>query len=267
MNSIPLLMPWHDIGDRSRTVAHDWCRLWWRSAGFDVIEGSGTSRAAMCNDAARKAIASSADVLVFVDADTWTPVEQIHSAIERARSTNRLVHAFTDYARISQINTQHTLGRPIDRINIPNLLKGARVTQRHVSGASAISVALWKEIGGFDERFTVWGLEDRAWDMAAGVFGGPVERIEGSAFHWWHKTDPKKALALRPSKDDPRVQLIARYCAAAGCIPDYGQLGRLGASGMIKLPSGATADPEAMRALLAEDGAPGSSRIARCEVV
>lgn len=211
----------------------------------------------MCNDAARKAIAQGADVLMFLDADTWTPVEQIHAAVESARTTNRLIHAFTDYARVNQINTTYSLKLPMDRLNIPNLLKGARVTQKHVSGASAISVELWNEIGGFDERFTSWGAEDRCFHLACEVIGDSVERIEGSAFHWWHRTDPSKN--RRTSKDDPRVQLITRYCTAAGYIPEYGQLARLGAAGMIELPPDAAADPDMMRSVLSEDGGPLSA--------
>jgi hypothetical protein len=136
-------------------------------------------------------------------------------------------------------------------------LKGARVTQKHVSGASAISVALWNEIGGFDERFTTYGAEDRCFHLACETIVGSVERIDGPAFHWWHRTDPNKN--RRTSKDDPRVQLITRYCTAAGYIPEYGQLARLGSSGMIELPPDAAADPDAMRTLLSEDGGPLSA--------
>lgn len=261
MTEVPILMPWKDVGDRSRSVAHAWCKKYWSDHGFDtIIEGSGQSRSEMCNDAARKAVEMGADVLIFVDADTWTLPEQLRDAISLARSSDLLVHAFTDYVRIGSMTTQRSISIPHDRLKLSQLLKSGRSTPKHVSGASAVSVETWNALGGFDERFTTYGSEDRAFHLAAEAYGGYVERISGPAMHWYHHLDPHKS--DRPRKDDPKVQLIARYCQAAGYVPDYGQLGRLGASGFITIDPDQPSDWEAMQAVLLEPGGPLSQTAA-----
>lgn len=250
-----LCIPWKPIGDRSRDAAYEWCRNWWDSHGFDTIfVGSGSSRAEMCNNAARQALESDVDVFVFVDADTWTPPEQIHKAILMADEWDILVHAFTDYVRVGQSFTDRSLRPPPDHLDLRRLQISGRTTKKHVSGASAISLDLWNRLGGFDERFTTYGLEDRAFHLAAHVIGCGVARIDGPAFHWWHRKDPH--VADRPHKDDARVQLISRYCAAAGYVPDYGALGRMGESGLVTLDPSVIPGPEAMISVLSEPGGP-----------
>jgi hypothetical protein len=252
---IALCMPWNGSTDPSRARAHAWVSSYWRRNGFDVIEGTGSSRSEMCNAAAR--LSDGAEVLIFVDADTFTPISQVWDAAQLAQSTNRLVHAFTTYARLDQMTTKLSQTLPVDEIDPARLLRGARTTTKHVSGASAISRTLWECIGGFDERFTTYGREDVAFQAAAETLGGAVERIDGPAFHFWHRSDPNKA--LRPRRDDPQVQLVGRYCQAAGRLPEYGQTRRLGESGYFKIPDDAQPDPDAMRAVLSEPGGPLST--------
>lgn len=251
-------MPWTDRGDLSRRAAHDWCVEWWKEQGLGTLyEGSGSNRSVMCNDAARKALSDGAEALVFLDADTFAPVSQILEAVSLAQNTNRLVHAFTRYARLDQTLTKRVLGMSPAQISPHHLLRASRVTTKHVSGASAIHRDLWNKIGGFDERFTQWGMDDVSFHLAAEVLGGAVERIEGPAFHLHHRKDPNAS--VRPSRDDARVQLIGRYCAAAGRLPEYGQTRRLGESGYFHVPPDAQPDPDAMRAVLSEPGGPLST--------
>jgi GT2 family glycosyltransferase len=251
-----LCMPWRDSGDDWRRRAHDWCVRYWADAGFTVFEGGGQSRSEMCNNAAAQAIEWGAGVLVIVDADTWTPIEQIVKAVEMASSTGHLAHAFTTYAQLGSAKTQQLQRRR--GVTAAMAVRGVQLRHNHVSGACAITTDLWQQVGGFDERFVGWGFEDQAFNLAAECIGGGIERINGNAIHWYHRSDPTKSRSLDPS--DSRIPLMERYCQAAGRVPDGGRVLRLATAGLITVDSEAPTGPEAMRALLADDGGPLSRK-------
>jgi GT2 family glycosyltransferase len=244
-------MPWRDSGDRWRQNAHRWCLEWWRRAGFTVFEGSGSSRSEMCNNAAASAIEWGAEVLVFVDADTWTEYRQIVASVEKAKATGLLTHAFTTYVTLGSSPTQR-LQRRRD-VTTEMVIRGNILKRHHVSGACAIAVDLWGQVGGFDERFVGWGFEDQAFHLACQTIGGAVERVDGHAIHWYHKSDPTKSRSLDPG--DSRIPIMQRYCQAAGQVPEAGRVSRLAREGSLVITAGEP-NPGAMLAVLSEDGGP-----------
>lgn len=249
---VAVCMPWRDSGDKWRRDAHDWCVAWWRRAGLTVFEGDGQSRSEMCNRAVDEALAWGADVLVIVDADTWTSVVNVATAVATARDTGKMTHAFTKYVMMSQSRTQRFLRKP--GLTVDFAARNVQSRLDHVSGAQAITASLWRDVGGYDERFVGWGFEDQAFNLACDVLGDGVSRVEGTAIHWYHKSDPTKTRTV--ALDDPRVALMERYCAAAGRAPERGRVSRLVHEGKIVVADGARRDPEAMRAVLGEDGGP-----------
>ena len=249
-DDVVICMPWRDSGDHRRLQAFKWCCNWWGAHGFRVAVGLGQSRAEMCNHAADQAISSGARVLVFADADTWAPAEQILAAIEAARR-DVLVHAFTKYSRMDSGSTQQAL-RNGYQVRADRLGPRGKVSTEHVSGLSAISVGLWQRVGGFDERFMKWGFEDQAFHLACEVLGdGPPERIPGFAIHWAHRADP----ASTQSPDPAAVELMRRYCEAAGRVPAHGRTGRLSRMGKLSIEED-SGGPGEMREVLAEEGGP-----------
>jgi mannosyltransferase OCH1-like enzyme len=231
--SAVICIPWRDSGDRWRQQAREWCLRYWQEAGFQVLEGGGENRSTMCNDAARVALESGADVLIFADADTWGPIPQVIEAAVTAKRSGQLVHSFTSYTKLDSNQTQRGTRTEPSRVRPERLTRTARSKGGHVSGLTAVPVELWHRLGGFDERFVGWGFEDQAFHLAAEVLGDGTQRIEGQAIHWYHRGDPTKNRALLPN--DPRVLLIQEYCRAAGRIPGHGRVGRLGTSGVITI--------------------------------
>lgn len=108
------------------------------------------------------------EVVVFNDADTICPVEQLLEAATLAAESPGLVYAYTLYVR------RGPSGRPEPPIfNAPSM------------GCAAVSTdTLWR-VGGFDEGFVGWGYEDVAFARSCGELE-PIRRVDGPCYHLWH---------------------------------------------------------------------------------
>ncbi len=224
-----------------REAAWEQCRAHWERAGFEVVLGSGSSRAASRNVAAR-GVPLSQDVLLFADADTAVSPQQLVEAASLALEGDSLVLAFETLHRALR-----NAGSLTDLLARP---RGYRVVNVS-NGVLAVSRRLWEEVGGFDERFVAWGGEDRAFLYACLALRGQEKalRVAGHAVHLWHpydRTASRPSLAYRAN-----VALALRYKAAAGVEPQDGPLTRL---------PGAVRRREVLEALLREPGGPRSNK-------
>src|SRR5690606_18246821 len=74
---VQILTPWIDTSCPHRLRGRRVTEELWRELGFEQVYGHGASRAEARNDAIRK---STADVVVFADADTYTTRGQVWAA-------------------------------------------------------------------------------------------------------------------------------------------------------------------------------------------
>lgn len=166
----------------------------------------------------RNLLASEAknDALVFLDADSYVPIEQILQAVYRAvvsgwalpymqymsldeSATKRVLNHYTMFAEVQSHDCDHVFPTP-------------EWPDEPVGGCVVVMRKAFEEVGGYDERFRGWGEEDRAFVMALETLVSPMSRIRGRLFHLWHE---------RPGDfDDPHFpanrQLCNRYRAAQG---------------------------------------------------
>lgn len=235
-----LCVPWFEGEEgASRVAAWSQCRDHWERRGVEIVPGTGVSRAAARNSAAAQV---TDEVLLFADADTVVPYDQLEMAADLAKTADSLVIAY---------RTIHMLARNV-RLTPQLLVHPHGYPVRDASnGVIAISRCLWDELGGFDERFTSWGGEDRAFMYSAVTLRDqelPL-RVPGHALHLWHR--PARA-ATRPSPARTAgIGLALRYKAASGREPREGTLARL---------PGATRNRQVLEALLHEPGAPLEGR-------
>jgi hypothetical protein len=179
-------------------------RGWWERFGFEFLEGASPpgpfNRAAALNNAAR----GEWDVGVVLDADVILDhPEQFTKALVVAKATGRVVLPYTQFKGLHAAATRMALTGEDFRWS-----RGVRFQSRlHESSVVVVPRKLWDELGGFDERFSGWGLEDVAFAHAARLLGG-VERIEGIVWHLWHERARSRKASPNYSAN---VALARRY--------------------------------------------------------
>ncbi len=254
--NIVVIVPWAEE-DEWRSRSRAFTRAWWESLGVPVIEGEDRTggrwcnRSAARNDAVRQAneLVPEWEVAFLADADTIVLHDQAVAACHLALATDRLVLAFDDYRRMQPNPTRLVLDGRLDMGVVADrrrALQGARAFPHHASGAAAVSRGVWESVGGFDERFTSWGGEDRAFWLACNTLHGEADRVDGAAWHLYHDRAVDKDRNLPEYHSN--VSLGMRYKAAAGVKHKAGVLPALE---RVHDP-----DPDEMLAIMRETGGP-----------
>lgn len=125
------------------------------------------------------------DVAVIVDADTFVPAQQLSQAVEIAKEPWRLVAAFTYVVELSRMAS--------DKYLAGNARFGEGGVRRRdseltiQSSALVVHRSLFERVGGFDENFVGWSAEDNAFWRACTLHAGDPARVEGPAYHLWHR--------------------------------------------------------------------------------
>lgn len=117
------------------------------------------------NRAIRRA---TADILILHAADTITPYRQMEVAVELAAAEPGMVFAYTDYVRLTED------GR-----------RGQVLKEPPAHACMAIRKECWDELGGYDEAYIGWGMEDRDFNRRAEELW-PSRRVPGELVHFWH---------------------------------------------------------------------------------
>lgn len=167
--------------DNYRRKAFQEVYWYYSKLGYNIYIGESDpfTRAAARNGAVPN---SDFDVIVFLDSDIIVPLDQIQKAIEIAYNENELVLAYSDLYYLNQEQTDfYYNNKKFDK-------SWKKIIKNQISGAFAIPKNLWKKVGGYDERFTEWGGEDRAFYYSCAAVQNKTEnkRIEGFAYHLYH---------------------------------------------------------------------------------
>jgi GT2 family glycosyltransferase len=187
---IVICMPWRtDHGQRERVF--NACVKRWAYMFPDGTTCLGTdpsqpfNRSAARNNAVAELgrLRPGWDYAVLADADVMVyDRQQIIEAVRMARRTGHMVFAHTWRAGLSEEQTEKVLAGEDPSALAPYPEWDANT----FSGCYVVPRALWETLGGFDERYQAWGLEDVAFHRAAGAMGG-VSRIDsGTIYHLWH---------------------------------------------------------------------------------
>lgn len=214
--SASILVPYRpDGGHRDR--AWSWIRNRWGLlfSEYPIYIGSsiganGFQRAAACNQAASQ---SNTDVYIFADCDTTTDSEWVREAVQQVGNEEIPWALYRHCHKLDKWSTSRVLesnpGEPLPSYEIEETTSG-------VSWGGVIIVPRrgFEEVGGFDERFTVWGAHDVCFAVAMDTIWGRHVRFDSTIYHLWHPT-----LTIQQSFGHPaqyKQQLLTeRYTKAA----------------------------------------------------
>lgn len=198
-----------DHGPRDRLW--EWCQTWWAEHCPDlpIVEGHDDddglfNRSRAMNRA--RSLAGDVDVLVILDADVIAAPGQVYAAIERAQRTGKLTIGYQAWVELTETGTELVMAG--DRGDWGRFQHVRYLNS--VSSLVAVPVALWDAVGGFDERFEGWGLEDSAFELACKVIGRGSHRVDGVCWHLWHPRDSRKDSATRQANS----RFMRRYSNA-----------------------------------------------------
>ncbi len=205
--SVRLYIPWggspEDRSHRWRnlqtvqTYADDCFPGWWPVTALCALPVF--TRASACNLAAQR---SDAEVIVFLDADSIVPPEQLRAAVERAAEIEGAVRAYDVYHRISEQDTRRVQATGWRRAFHSEIVWTQANTVSH--GAIAFHRQAFIEAGGYDPRF-VYFYDDCSFDIRAADL--PWDRISGPLYHLWHQPreapDSDEVLWRRYEHEDP----------------------------------------------------------------
>lgn len=138
-------------------------------------------KAALLNQAA---LGSTAEILVFQDADTLVMPRRIEDAVYAAQLPLGPVFAFDLYLNLTRPVTD-ALASWRNAFFLPEEAYELVTPNAGSHGCYAIRRESFLECGGYDERFTGWGFEDLALNV---IYAQRYElrRIPGPAVHLWH---------------------------------------------------------------------------------
>lgn len=121
------------------------------------------------------------EVVFFSDADIIVSKEQIQNAVKKAEQLNEMVLSYDVLLKMNASETH-------EFIKSGKFQKRRKTVKFQCSGSFAIPVNLFKEIGGYDERFTKWGCEDRVFYYMAAFLRNKTycTRLSGCAYHLFH---------------------------------------------------------------------------------
>jgi hypothetical protein len=181
---------------RDRTWA--WVKAWWQRElpEYPVVEGHHTeglfNRSAALNLAAR--LAGEWDVALIIDADIICDPGRVRAAV----------------AQSSEIGSNRIMaGEPAHW----ERFVARRYYDQH-SSVIAVPRTVWDTVGGFDETFRGWGMEDTAFACAVTTLVGPLVHMPGECWHFYHPSAPEGHIRT-PSANANRAR-GARYQAALG---------------------------------------------------
>lgn len=218
---ISFLIPYRDGPGRGsllnyvhRALKEDW-------PNAEIIVSGGSPSGVFNRSAARNAAADQArgTVYVFVDADSIAPVDQVGLAIAAA-GANGWAFPYDRYYSLTKEFSEAKMdagGAPLflgDK-DYEFVFPGPDQVDRppSVGGMVAVHRDVFEQVGGYDERFTGWGFEDRAFALALEGLLGPASRIPGPLYHLWHPA-PEEECFGQPNLVGNRAlydQYLAQY--------------------------------------------------------
>lgn len=161
------------------------------------------------------AMATAGEVLVFVDADSEVPYDQMQRAVSRVGGFGGWAFPYDSYCSLTQTGSRKKMTREtLDPTDYAYVFPSPETPEPSVGGCVVVSREAFDIVGGYDERFIGWGEEDRAFAIALSTLVGPAFVEPGPLYHLWHPA-PEEVRFDQPNFMGNR-RLCNRYREASG---------------------------------------------------
>lgn len=155
--------------------------------------------------------AASAPILLLASADLCFDPNAIRQAVERcARTGDWLIP--DRYYHLTPEASERLLRLPPDTLRLPRVKPGdweRRWIRESLAEVNVVPAAAYAEVGGHDERYDGWGLNDMAFAKRMDVLYRPHARYLATMLHLWHPrtqhhdSNPHLSDRYRTIGDDP----------------------------------------------------------------
>jgi len=197
---ITIIFPFRDSLNGRRARILEWIQREWKITlplATQIISDSDESKPFNRSQARNRGVdQTSTPYLFMVDADSVIPSIMVYSMIDFMRNrdmcTNSWGIPYTMYSMLTEEATDVLItGPPQGAVGLSaSTLPLIRPPFRSEAGAIFMCTEDYIDIGGYDEQFHQWGLEDWAFrDAALTMLGNPY-RVTGNLYHLYH-SDPK----------------------------------------------------------------------------
>lgn len=190
--TVEVIIGHHADDDAHRTAAREWVTGWYIARGFRVTAGTADGPVWCKAEAFNPAVAAStADVVVLADADSFPAARALTDAVDWA-ARGGWAAPFGRVCRLDRAATSRLLGCDPATTGVPPDLRTEADVHDILPGGGVVVMGrrLALECGPFDPRFAGWGGEDFALGNAARTLCGDYARISaGPLFHLWHPRD------------------------------------------------------------------------------
>lgn len=159
------------------------------------------NRSAAVNAAAKRA-APDWELAVIADADCFVGPAQLQAALHTA-TQGCITFAFDRFCYLSRKGTTTIMDgylgmwEPFVEWALPGTCSSMVVVTRQ----------LWEAVGGMDEGFIGWGMEDVAFSLACQAMGEGCARVEGPVWHLYHPPSPENAHTPDFERNVDRLEL------------------------------------------------------------
>jgi hypothetical protein len=189
---IAVVIPWRASGDEDRDLAFDYTRAYYlrlEAAGVvdEVVVSSDGADSGPFNRHRAYNLGyarTDADVVLWNEADTLIPAEQIATAAALAEDEPGLVVPYSERHEldVTQAARVYAGTDPFTLTGTVVYADGVSIGQAGVTSRATMG----RVGGGWDERFQGWGFDDNAAFHIFGVLAGPPRIVEGRGVHLWH---------------------------------------------------------------------------------
>jgi len=179
----------------SREDIFDWVFARWSDLcpEFDFVSASSTSPIINRSQARNRAVAqSSGDILIIADADIVFHRRQIDIALQHIANGKEWVVGFNRYEQLTGPDTRTVLA--MDHVDDVARFSSPRwSTDQGNAGLMVLTRHAFYEVGGYDERFTRWSMEDWAFANALCTLVHPMVMVPDFVLHLCHPVERNRS--------------------------------------------------------------------------